>query len=103
MGEAEHVTRLVREHFAAPAQQQCFVTRCPRLAVKCRIVSGKAINSDTLAHRSLSEDEVPGRLRVKVFHCDSKNAEGIRWNAGLEKVQDVASENLRIVSRWITA
>src|SRR5438046_6144255 len=94
MGEPEHVTGLVREHFAAPAQEQCLVTRRPRFAVKCWIVPGKAINADALAHRSLPEDEVPGRLRIKIFHRDSENAERIRWNAGFEKVQDVASKNL---------
>src|SRR5438105_4937470 len=103
MGEAEHVASFVREHFEAPAQKQCLVTRRPRFAVKCWIVSGKAINADALTHRSLPEDEIPGRLRVKVFHCDGENAEGIRWNAGFEKVQNVASENLRMVSEWIVA
>src|SRR5437762_3264428 len=61
------------------------------------------VNADTLAHRSLSEDEVPGRLRIKVFHGDSENAKGIRGNVGFEKIQDVASENLRIISDWIAA
>src|SRR5437764_435868 len=60
-------------------------------------------SADTLAHRSLSEDEVPGRLRIKVFHGDRENAEGIRGNVGFEKIQDVASENLRIISDWIAA
>ena len=51
----------------------------------------------------MPENEIPGGLRVKVFHRDSENAEGIRWNAGFEKVQDVASENLRIIGEWIAA
>src|SRR5436190_1193934 len=103
MGEPEHVTGLMREHFAAPTQQKCLVTRRPRLAVKCWIVPGKAINADSLAHRSLSEDEVPGRLGVKVLHRNSENAEGVRWNAGFEKVQDVTGENLWIIGDWIAA
>src|SRR6059058_1667395 len=103
MSEAEHVTGLVREHFATPAQEECLGTRRPRLAVKCWIVPGKTVNADTLAHRSLSEDEVPRRFRIKVFHGDSENAEGIRGNVGFEKIQDVASENLRIISDWIAA
>src|SRR6266496_5691647 len=103
MGEPEHMTGFVREHFAAPAQEQVLVIRPPRFAMKCWIVPGKAINANTLAHRSLSEDEVPGRLRVKVLHRDSETAEGICWNAGFEKVQDVASENLWIISDRIAA
>src|SRR5437764_1323108 len=103
MGDPEHVTGLVRQHFAAPAQKQCLVTRCPRFAIKRRILPGKAVNADAIAQRSLPKDKVPGRLRVKVFHRNSENAEGIRWNAGFEKVEDVAGENLLIISDWIAA
>src|SRR5205823_7234019 len=75
----------------------------PSLRHKTRIVPGKAVNADAIAQRSLPKDKVPGRLRVKVFHRNSENAEGIRWNAGFEKVEDVAGENLRIISDWIAA
>src|SRR5437868_12486352 len=103
MSQPEHVTRLVCEHFATSVQEQRLVTWCPRFAIKCRIVSGETVDADTLAHRSLPEDEVPGRLWIKIFHRDGENAERIRWNAGFEKVQDVASKNLRIIGDWIAA
>src|SRR6266478_3533253 len=103
MREAEHVTGLVREHLAAPAQQKCLVTGRTRFAIKCRIVPGKAVNTDTVAQRRLPKDEIPRRLRVKVFHGDGENAEGIGGNAGLEEVEDVAGENLRIAGVRIAA
>ena len=48
MSEAEHVTGLMGQDFAAPAQEQCLITRRPRFTVKCRIVSGKAVDANAL-------------------------------------------------------
>ena len=103
MREAEHVASLVRQHLAAPAQQQRVITRRARFAIKCRIVTGEAVNADTIAQRSLSENKIPCWLRIKIFHRNRENTESIHGNAALEKVQDFACQNLRVACIRIAA
>ena len=101
MREAEHVAGLVREHFAAAPQQQCLIIRRAWFAIKYRIVSGKAVNADTIVQRSLPEDEIPRRLRIKVFHRDRENAEGVRRNARFKEAEDITGEDLWVAGVWI--
>ena len=81
MGQTEHVSGFMREHLAASAQQENVVSGRARFTVKGRIVAGEAIDTDAVAERCLPENEVLGRLRVEVFHCDRQNAESIRGKA----------------------
>jgi len=59
MGEPEHVTGLMREHFAAPAKQKsrgCGIARRASRSrgIKRGIVPRKTVNADTPAQRSLA-------------------------------------------------
>ena len=81
MGETEHVAGLVREHFATSPQQEHVVSGRTWFTIKGGIVAGEAIDTDAVAERCLPENEVLGRLRVEVFHCDRQNAESIRGKA----------------------
>src|SRR5215216_2787256 len=92
--EPEHVIRLVREHFAAPAKQKSCVIGVTRFAVKRRIVAGKAVNADALAQGCLAEYEIPRWLWIKIFHGDSQHAERVGRHAWLEKIEDVAGKDL---------
>src|SRR5437588_10417698 len=96
MDEAEHVAGLVREHLAASAQQEHVVSSSARFTIKGRIVAGEAINTNAVAERCLPEDEIPRRLRVKVFHRDCQNAESVCGKAARQKVKDIAGQHLRI-------
>ena len=49
MGEAEDVAGLMREHLAAAAQQERLITSGAGFTIKSRIVSGEAVNPNTLA------------------------------------------------------
>src|SRR6266567_4868493 len=103
MGEPEHMTGFVREHLAAPAQQERRVIGRARFSIKRRVVSGKAVNADSLAQRSLPKNKIPRRLRVKIFHRDGDNAEGVARKACLKKIENIAGENLLVASVRISA
>ena len=94
MSKPKHVTGLMRKHFAAPAQEECFIAGAARLAVKRRIISPEAVNADALAQRSLTEHEIPRSLGVKVFHRDRQQTKRIGRHACFEKVEHVAGQNL---------
>ncbi len=91
MREAEHVAGLVREHFAAPPQQERLIILRARFAIKRRIVSGETVNADAIAQRSLPEDEIPRRLGIKIFHRDREDTERVRRNARFKKVEDITT------------
>ena len=103
MGQTEHVSGFMREHLAASAQQENVVSGRARFTVKGRIVAGEAINTNAVAERCLSENEIPGRLGVKIFHRDRQNAESVRGKAARQKGKDIAGKNLLVAGNGIAA
>ena len=49
----------------------------------------------------MAKNEIPGRLRVKVFHRDRQNAESVCGKAGRQKLKDIVGQNLRVARKWI--
>jgi len=71
------VGRLVRQNPAASLQQDFLVIFAALLAVKGRIITSEAVNSDPAAKRSLSEDEIPRRLGIKVLHSNRQDTKSV--------------------------
>src|SRR5437870_3105902 len=87
--DSEHVTRLVRENFAAPSEHESTPIR--RLSsMKLRIVARKAEDADTLAKRCLTEDEIPRWAGIEITHRDCNRAERVRWQSAANNAQYIA-------------
>src|SRR6266542_2517717 len=102
MHDAEHMRHLVRQHLAAPLQQQLF--EVPRLLIiETRIVARKAVDAHAVAKRGLAEHEVPRRIRVEIFHRDTQDRVSILRHPLAQKRQDVRREQLPVMRVWIEA
>jgi hypothetical protein len=74
----------------ASLQQDFLVILAAFVAIKDRIVTSEAINSDPTAKRSLSEDEVPRRLWIKVLHSNRQDTKSIGGKIPPEDSQNIA-------------
>src|SRR6266542_5364808 len=102
MHDAEHMRHLVRQHLAAPLQQQLF--EVPRLLIiETRIVARKAVDAHAVAKRGLAEHEVPRRIRVEIFHRDTQDRVSILRHPLAQKRQDVRREQLPVMRVWMEA
>src|SRR5438876_9021737 len=73
---SKHVTRFMRKHLAAAPQDQPLRIGSG-FAIELRIVPRKAINAHSLPQRGLAEYKIPLRVRIEIYHRDTKQGECI--------------------------
>src|SRR5207247_431276 len=73
------------------------------LAVKGRIVTREAVNTHALMERSLTENEIPGGVGIKIVHGDREQTKGVRGQAGLQKPENIDREDLAVFRVWVQA
>lgn len=64
VSEAKHMAGFVRKHLATSSEEKRLVNRRSWFAIECRIVAGETINTRAFSQGSLSENEIPGGLRI---------------------------------------
>jgi hypothetical protein len=83
MSQGKHMTGLMNQDLAAPFQKNFPVRLAPPLPVKSRVVTGKTEYPHTISQGGLTENEIPGRIRIEVFHGNGQKAESISGKQGL--------------------
>ncbi len=91
----------IGEHLHASSQQQRRVILPPRLAVKGRVVAGKAVNPHAFVKRRRAEDKIPRRLRIEVLHRDTQQAEGVLRQPSLQPMQHTPSQHLPLARHGV--